>query len=47
MNNKKHINIVIDPELVKQIKVHFAMNDLNNLSLLIENLLKEWLTKQK
>lgn len=47
MNNKKHINIVIDPTLVKQIKLHFIMNDLSNLSQLIEDLLRDWMTKQK
>lgn len=47
MNNKKHINIVLDPTLLKQVKMHFAMNDMNNLSKLVEDLLREWLIKQK
>jgi len=40
--NKKTITASIDKDVIRVVKITMAELELNNLSLLIESLLKEW-----
>jgi hypothetical protein len=45
--NKKYVSYSIDKEVIKQVKVKMANLEMNNQSLLVENLLKQWLEQTK
>lgn len=47
MNTKRTVTFKLDQDIFKETKIQLIKNETNNLSLLIENLLKEWLIKQK
>jgi hypothetical protein len=43
--NKKYMAFNLDREVIKQMKITMANLELNNHSLVVENLLKEWVAK--